>query len=299
MRPRRTVSPRSASGWGLTDPLPTQYWRYLKGVLHGDFGFSWFTGQNVATDLAHRVPATLELVTYSLLVAVVVGVAIGSFSAVRGNRGFMVRGISWYTRLAGAFPDFWMGLLGIFFFFHVLHLAPAPLGRLGLTVTPPRSITGFYTVDGLLTGNISAFRDAVAHLALPVLVLGLIVAPMVARVTNVAMSDALRSDYIRYARAAGLSKTTIYRYAIRNALPPVVTIGGVLFVYLLGGAVLVEKVFSWGGVGQYAVQAVGNSDYTAIQGFVLMAATFTVVVYLVVDLIQMALDPRVTNERSR
>lgn len=280
---------------GLVEPLPAQYWLYLKGVLHGDLGFSWFTGQNVAKDLMVRVPATLELITYSLVVAIVVGVGIGAFAAVRGNRGWAVRGISWYTRFAGAFPDFWMALLGIFFFFHVLHLAPAPLGRLGLTVTPPRTITGFYTVDSLLTGNIATLRDAVAHLALPVLVLGLIVAPMLARVTSVAMSDALRSDYIRYARAAGLSTRTTYRYAIRNALPPIVTIGGVLFVYMLGGAVLIEKVFSWGGAGQYAVQAVGNSDYAAIQGFVLLAATFTVLIYLVVDLIQMALDPRVTQ----
>jgi ABC-type dipeptide/oligopeptide/nickel transport system permease component len=280
---------------GLNESLPTQYWIYLKGVLHGDLGFSWFTGQNVATDLAHRVPATLELVVYALIIAVVVGVGIGAFAAIRGNRGMAVRGLTLYTRFAGALPDFWMALLGIFVFFYVLHLAPAPLGRIGLTVAPPKTITGFYTIDGILTGNLAAAKDAAAHLALPVLVLGLIVAPMVARVTNVSMSDALRSEYIRYARASGLKKSMIYRYAIRNALPPVVTIGGVMFVYLLGGAVLIEKVFSWGGVGQYAVQAVGNSDYAAIQGFVLLAAAFTVLVYLVVDLIQMALDPRVTH----
>jgi peptide/nickel transport system permease protein len=280
---------------GLDRSLPAQYWVYLTDALRGNLGFSWFTGQNVAKDLAQRAPATLELITYSLLVAVVVGVTIGVLSAVRDNRGAVARGISWYTRFAGAFPDFWMGLLGIFIFFYLWHVAPPPLGRLGLTVTPPKTITGFYTVDGLLTANVSAFRDAVAHLALPVLVLGLIVAPMIARVTSVSVADALRSDFIRYAKAAGLPRGLVLRYALRNALPPIVTIGGVLFVYLLGGAVLIEKVFSWGGVGQYAVQAVGNSDYAAIQGFVLLAATFTVIVYLVVDLIQMAIDPRVTH----
>jgi ABC-type dipeptide/oligopeptide/nickel transport system permease component len=280
---------------GLDQSLPSQYWVYLSGVVRGNLGYSWFTGQSVAKDLVQRAPATLELITYSLIVAIIVGISIGMLSAIRGNKGAVVRGLNWYSRLAGAFPDFWMGLLGIFVFFYVLHIAPAPLGRLGLTVNPPRRITGFYTIDSLVTGNISAFRDAAAHLVLPVLVLGLIVAPMIARVTSVAMSDALRSDYIRYARASGLSHSTIYRYAIRNSLPPVITIGGVLMVYLLGGAVLIEKVFSWGGIGQYAVQAVGNSDFAAIQGFVLLAATFTVLVYLVVDLLHSAIDPRVTH----
>jgi peptide/nickel transport system permease protein len=162
-------------------------------------------------------------------------------------------------------------------------------------VSPPRGITGFYTVDSLLTGNAEAFRDSVAHLALPVLVLGLIVAPMIARVTTTSMAEVLRSDYIRYARAAGLKKRTINRYLVRNSLPPVITIGGIMFVYLLGGAVLIEKVFSWGGLGQYAVQAVGNADFAAIQGFVLLAATFTVIVYLLVDLVHLAIDPRVTQ----
>ncbi len=278
---------------GLNRPIPEQYWIYVKGILHGDLGHSWFTGQSVTTDLAQRAPATLELITYAFLVAIVVGACIGAVSASRGDRGVIARGITWYTRLAGAFPDFWMGLLAIYVFFYRLRIAPAPLGRLGITAIPPKTITGFYTVDSLLTGNFTTFLDAAAHLAVPVLVLGLIVAPMIARVTSAAMSEVLSSDHIRYARAAGLGRALVFRYAVRNALPPVVTIGGVLFVYLLGGAVLIEKVFSWGGIGQYAVQAVGNSDFAAIQGFVLLAATFTVLVYLLVDLIHLAIDPRV------
>ncbi len=278
---------------GLDKPILQQYWLYLGRVVHGDLGHSWFTSQPVTTDLVQRAPATLELITYAMLIAVTLGIAIGAIAATR-RRGAVTGGITWYTRLAGAFPDFWIGLLAVFVFFYKLHLAPAPLGRLGFTVLPPRRITGLYTVDSLLTGNADALRDAVAHLALPVLVLGLIVAPMIARVTTTAMTDVLRSDYLRYARAAGLKNATIYRYLIRNSLPPVITIGGTMFVYLLGGAVLIEKVFSWGGVGQYAVQAVGNADFAAIQGFVLLAATFTVLVYLLVDLLHMAVDPRVT-----
>lgn len=280
---------------GLDKPILEQYWLYLGRAAHGDLGRSWFTSQPVTTDLVQRAPATLELITYSMVVAVTLGIAIGAMAATRRRRGAVTGGITWYTRLAGAFPDFWIGLLAVFVFFYKLRLAPAPLGRLGFTVSPPRRITGFYTIDSLLTGNPDAFGDAVAHLALPVLVLGLIVAPMIARVTTTAMTDVLRSDHIRYARAAGLKSTTIYRYLIRNSLPPVITIGGTMFVYLLGGAVLIEKVFSWGGVGQYAVQAVGNADFAAIQGFVLLAATFTVLVYLLVDLLHMVVDPRVTR----
>jgi ABC-type dipeptide/oligopeptide/nickel transport system permease component len=280
---------------GLDKPIFEQYWLYLGRIAHGDLGHSWFTSQSVSTDLAQRAPATLELVTYSMLVALTFGVLIGAIAATRRRRSAISGGITWYTRLAGAFPDFWIALLAVFVFFYKLKIAPAPLGRLGFTVSPPRGITGFYTVDSLLTGNAEAFRDSVAHLALPVLVLGLIVAPMIARVTTTSMAEVLRSDYIRYARAAGLKKRTINRYLVRNSLPPVITIGGIMFVYLLGGAVLIEKVFSWGGLGQYAVQAVGNADFAAIQGFVLLAATFTVIVYLLVDLAHLAIDPRVTQ----
>jgi ABC-type dipeptide/oligopeptide/nickel transport system permease component len=280
---------------GLDKPVVEQYWLYLGRIAHGDLGHSWFTSQPVTTDLVQRAPATLELITYSMLVALIVGLAIGAVAATRRRRGAVKHGINWYTRLAGAFPDFWIALLAVFIFFYKLKIAPAPLGRLGFTVQPPRRITGFYTIDSLITGNGDAFRDAVAHLALPVLVLGLIVAPMVARVTTTTMSDVLRSDYIRYARASGLKTPTVYRYLIRNSLPPIITIGAIMFVYLLGGAVLIEKVFSWGGIGQYAVQAVGNADFAAIQGFVLLAATFTVLVYLAVDLLHMAVDPRVTQ----
>jgi peptide/nickel transport system permease protein len=278
---------------GLDKPILEQYWLYLGRVVHGDLGHSWFTSQPVTTDLLQRAPATLELITYSMAVALVFGIAIGAVAATRRRGSALTGGIAWYTRLAGAFPDFWIGLLAVFVFFYKLHLAPPPLGRLGFAVSPPRKITGFLTIDSLVTGNLEALTDALAHLALPVLVLGLIIAPMIARVTTTAMADVLRSDHLRYARAAGLKSSTINRYLIRNALPPVITIGGTMFVYLLGGAVLIEKVFSWGGVGQYAVQAVGNADFAAIQGFVLLSATVTVLVYLLVDLLHMAVDPRV------
>ena len=277
---------------GLDDPIHVQYWRYLDGLLHGDLGRSWFSRESVLHDLSERAPATLELITYSLLVALVVGIALGTLSAAReGTRiGTATR---WVTQTAGSFPDFWFALIGIFVFYHLLAWAPAPLGRLDIAVLRPERITGFYTVDSVLTGNIRALRSSVAHLVLPVLSMGLILSITVAKTTRASMIEVLRSDYIRYARASGLTNSRVYRAAIRNAAPPIVTLLGILMAYLLGGAVLMEQVFSWGGVGEYAVTAVGNADFAPIQGFLLVTATFTMLVYLVVDIIVRAIDPRV------
>lgn len=278
---------------GLDKSIPEQYWLYLQDVIHGDLGRSFFTGSDVKDDLLDRVPATLELLGYSMLLALLVGTSMGATAAMKGNRGRFVGATNLYGRLAGALPDFWLALIAIYLFYYVLGIFPAPLGRMDGDIAEPTQITGFLTIDSLLAGNLTAFGSAVAHLALPVLVLGLVVAPMIGRITNRAMTDILRADYIRFAHACGLRRSTIYRYAVRNALPPVLTVLGVLFVFLLGGAVLIEKVFSWGGVGQYATNAIVNDDYAPLQGFVLVAATFTMLVYLIVDLVHMALDPRV------
>jgi peptide/nickel transport system permease protein len=280
---------------GLDRPLHEQYAIYLAQVAQGDLGRSWFTGQGVADDLLERAPATLELVLSAMVIAVVVGVALGAFTAIRRGRGRTVGAMNWYMRLAGAFPDFWIALVAVYVFFYQLRWAPAPLGRLGVADNPPERLTGFYTVDSILTGDLEALSGSLARLAMPALVLGLIVAPMLAKVTSSTLSNILDAEYLRYGRAMGLGRGVLFRYALRNALPPVVTVVGILLVFLLGGAVLIEKVFSWGGVGQYAVQAVSNADFAAIQGFVLVAAVFTLVVYLVVDLAHLAIDPRVTH----
>jgi peptide/nickel transport system permease protein len=279
---------------GLDQPIAVQYWLYLKRLLHGDLGHSYFSGSAVSADLVQRVPATLELISFSLLLALAIGLTLGIASAGQ-RRGVFATVNNIYGRAAGAFPDFWIGLIAVYFFFFVLRWAPPPLGRLSIIGTPPPRVTGFYTIDSLLAGDLGTFVDAVAHLALPVMVLGLVTAPLIAKVTNSVLTDVLRTEYIRYGRACGLPRSTIYGYAVRNALPPVLTVFGTLFVYLLGGAVLMEKVFAWGGVGLYSVHAVTHFDYLALQGFVLVASIFTMLVYLVVDLIVVLLDPRITT----
>jgi len=283
---------------GLDQPLWQQYLNFLGDAIHGDLGRSWFTGQSVLDDLVDRVPATFELIGYSLLIALVVGLLLGMVAGTReGSK--TSRGILWGTRLAGSLPDFYLGLLAIFIFFYVLGIAPAPLGRLDLTVSPPPNVTGLLTVDSLIAGDMVAFRSAVGHLILPTFTLGLILSLIVARVAYVSISEVLRSDFIRYARANGLSSTVINRYVLRNACPPVITLGGILFAYLLGGAVLMEQVFSWGGVGQYAVNAVLNSDYAALQGFLILAALVTMLVYLLVDVLHILVDPRLARSSVR
>ena len=195
--------------------------------------------------------------------------------------------------LAGAFPDFWFALIAIFFFFFQLGLLPGPIGRIGLLVSPPETISGLYTLDALLTGNWSALASASSHLFLPVFTLVFIYMPLVLKNARSAMEDMLGSEFVVYARAAGLPRLMQWRYALRNAMPPIITVTGILTWFLLGGAVLVETVFAWGGLGQYAVQSVVNSDYAALQGVVLLSAVFTMVVFLLVDLAYFVVDPRI------
>jgi peptide/nickel transport system permease protein len=277
----------------LDRPYLVQYYFYVRDLMHGDFGRSWSTSDSVWEDLVTRVPATLELITYSLLLALVAGTCIGVTTSF-WQGGWVDRGTRLYSLLAGALPDFWLGLLLIFFLYYKLRLFPAPLGRLDPFLSPPQFITGMYTIDSVLTGNWECLASAVSHLALPVLTLAFASAGSIMRMMRATMISILDGDFIRQGRLNGLPERTLIRYAFRNSLPPVVTLVAIIYGFLLGGEVLIENVFGWGGLGQYAVQALSASDYAAIQGFVLVAATFTLFLYLAVDLIYFAIDPRIT-----
>jgi ABC-type dipeptide/oligopeptide/nickel transport system permease component len=277
----------------LDKPMHIQYYYYLRDILQGDLGRSWSTSNDVLDDLLKRFPATFELITYSLLLALVVGISVGVVTSFRQG-GWIDRVTRVYGLLAGALPDFWLALILIFFFYYKVPIFPAPLGRLDPFMTAPTHITGMYTIDSLLTGNFEAFRSAVAHLALPVFTLAFVSAGAIMRMTRSTMIAVLNGDFIRHGRLSGLPQRTLIRYAIRNALPPVVTLVAIIYGFLLGGAVLIETIFGWGGLGQYAVRALIASDYAALQGFVLVAATFTLFLYLIVDLLYFAIDPRIT-----
>jgi ABC-type dipeptide/oligopeptide/nickel transport system permease component len=278
---------------GLADPLPIQFVRYLGDLLRFDFGVSFTTQQSVASDLWDRLPATLELGLVGLVLGIVVGIPLGVIAAVYREHwpDFLVRG----TTLSGmALPQFWVGLVLISIFFVDLHVLPGPVGRLPIGIPLPPKVTGFLLFDTLLAGRPDLWWLAVKQLTLPAITLGFSTAAPIARVTRSAMAEALQSDYIRTAVAMGHGKRVIwFRYALRNALLPVVTLIGGVAGHIFAGAVLLESIFAWPGLGHYALQAIERSDFAALQGFVIYASLLYVLAFLLVDLLYMFIDPRI------
>jgi ABC-type dipeptide/oligopeptide/nickel transport system permease component len=277
---------------GLNGSLWQQFVHYMGNVLQGDLGVSLFTSNPVATDLLERAPATLELIFYSMILTLLLAVVVAVIAVVRPG-GVMDYVSRFYGLAAGAIPDFWVGLLLIFFLFSLAGIAPAPFGRIDPMLEAPSAITGFYTIDSLIAGDFTAFLSSAGRLVLPVLTLTLVNAGALMKMTKTTFADIWRSDFIRHQRASGLPERVIVHNALRNSLPPIITLVGFLVGFLLGAAVLVETIFSWGGLGQYAVQAVINSDYPALQGFVLLASAFILLVYLIVDILYELADPRI------
>lgn len=278
---------------GLDQPLLTQYVDYLKRTLSGDFGVSWRTSQPVLLDIQQRLPATLELVVGAVLVSVLIGVPLGVGVAM--NRGGIAdRLVFVYGMLAGSLPDFWIGLLLILVFFFALQWAPPPVGQLDFGAPTPDHVTGAYIVDAALSGDWQIFWSAAGNIVLPLATLVIVYMPLVLKTARSSMEEMLDARFVLQAKASGLSRWTQLRYALRNALPPVVTVTGIVSWFLLGGAVLVETIFAWGGLGQYAVESVINSDYAPIQAVVLVMAVFTTLVFLIVDIVYYLLDPRIS-----
>ena len=278
---------------GLDKSLPQQFVIYVGDLLRGDLGDSLTTGQPVLDDLARRLPASLELTLTALLISTLIAVPLGVMAATAPG--------SWRDHLcrvlvtAGvSLPTFFTGILLIYVFYYLLGVAPAPLGRLDFLYLEPERITGFYLIDSALAGDWETFGGAAKQLVLPAATMALFTLAPIARMTRASMLQALSSDFVRTARAAGLApgKVTL-GYALRNALLPVVTTLGMVFSFALGANVLVEKVFAWPGIGSYAVDALVASDYAAVQGFVLAMALLFVTLNLIIDLLYAAIDPRV------
>jgi ABC-type dipeptide/oligopeptide/nickel transport system permease component len=278
---------------GLDRPLPEQFIRYVVDLSHGHLGLSLTTGQSVVSDLASRLPASAELTLFGLILALVIAVPLGVAAAVK--QGSWIDHACRIVATAGvSLPAFFTGLILVYVFYFVLQWAPAPLGRLDAFATAPPTITGFYLIDSLLAGDLETFRAALAQILLPGLTLAVFSLAPIARITRASMLSVLSSEFVRTARAAGLApRTVIITYALRNALLPVVTTLGMVFSFLLGANVLVEKVFAWPGVGSYAVEALIASDFAPVQGFVLAMAILYVALNLIIDLAYGLIDPRV------
>ncbi|MGJ5203401.1 ABC transporter permease [Bradyrhizobium sp. HKCCYLR20261] len=276
---------------GLDRPVLEQLLSYAVGVVRGDFGRSWVSGAPVMQDIRNVLPVTIELITISFVLAFLLSVPLGMLCALRPG-GVADSATFTYSLFAGSQPEFWWGLLFIYVFFAVLGWAPAPLGRIDPMMTPPPAVTGFITIDSLLAGNMAALRDALHHLALPIATKVFVLSGPIIKMVRQNMVRVLGADYILYARASGLPPWRIALVALKNALVPALTLLGVLYGYILGGAVLIETVFSLGGIGQYAVRSVLAFDYPAIQAVVLVIAAISLFVYLALDVVHAWIDPR-------
>ena len=277
---------------GLDLPLYQQYGRYVLDLVQGDLGTSIRTNRPVLEDLQAFFPATLELALVALFLAIVVGVPLGVLSAVYHNRA--IDQIASTLAVTGiSTPAFWLGLGAIVLFYGHLGWLPGG-GRLSEGLTPPSTITGFYLIDALLAGNFSLFVDALKHLILPAATLGFVTLGVISRQIRSAMLDQLGEDYIRTARAYGLSKwTVILRHALPNALIPSVTVLGLTLGDLLYGAVLTETVFAWPGMGAYVVKSIQSLDFPAVMGFAILVSFIYVLLNMAIDLLYRVIDPRI------
>ena len=286
------VRARVAAMNGLTKPVLIQYFWYIGNLLHGSLGTSFTTSHPVLQDLTTFFSATFELTTYAMILAVILGIAFGLIAALRRN-GWVDHLLRLLSVTGVAMPVFWLSLVAIYFLFLQWHLVPAPTGRISPALTPPTTITGLYLVDSLLTGNWQDLASSFQQILLPMLVLAFGAMAPIARMTRTGMIEALDAQYTTAARTLGLpGRRIVLRYALKNALLPVVTMIGVVYGYLLGGSVLVENIFAWPGLGRYAYNAIAGSDFPAVQGFILYAATTYALIFLVADVVYRWLDPR-------
>ena len=278
--------------YGLDQPVFVQYILYIKNLLHLDLGTSIRTNKPVLDELARCYPATIELALFAIILAALLGILFGVISAMKRNsildqavRALSVTGVS--------IPSFWFALLVLYFFYYKLHIFPGP-GRLSNSFSAPATVTGMYVIDSLIEGNPAKALDALQHLILPGLVLAAFTMGLITRTTRSNLLDGMSTDYIRTARAKGLSRVgLIVRHALGNALIPVLTVIGLGLGNLLGGMVLVETIFNWPGVGQFAYESVLSVDYPSIIGVALLIALNYMVINTVVDILYGVIDPRV------
>jgi peptide/nickel transport system permease protein len=281
---------------GLDKPLIEQFASYVVDLAHGNLGTSLTTGQPVATELRNRLPASAELTLLGLMVSILIAVPLGILAATKPN-SMIDHACRVISTLGVSLPVFFTGLILIYVFYYLTGWAPAPLGRLDVFYTDPPHVTGFFLIDSLIANQPETFVAALKQLILPALTLGIFSLAPIARMTRASMLAVLSSDFIRTARASGLSPyTVIITYAFRNAMLPVITTLGMVFSFLLGANVLVEKVFAWPGIGSYAVEALLASDFAPVQGFVLTMAVLYVVLNLLIDILYGLIDPRVRLE---
>jgi len=277
--------------WGLDQPLAMQYWQFVSRALVGDFGKSLKFGEPVTKLVFERLPATIELATVSLVVAILISIPLGVYSAIK--RDTLVDHAGTGMALVGvSLPNFWLGIMLIYFLGGRWNLLPVA-GRIeyGMDV---HAVTGLYLVDSLLTGNVGAFWSSLKHLLMPALTLGTALAAIVTRITRSSVLEVMRQDYVMTARAKGLSEgAVVWRHILRNALITVVTILGLQLGALLNGSVITETVFSYPGIGDLLIQSISARDYRLTQVLILFFGIIYFAVNLLVDVVYTMIDPRI------
>jgi ABC-type dipeptide/oligopeptide/nickel transport system permease component len=281
---------------GTDRPLIEQFGRYVAELARGELGNSLTTGRPVAVEIRERLPASAELTLIGLLLAVVIAVPLGILAATRPDS--WIDHVSRVVTTAGvSLPVFFTGLLLVYVFYYRLGIAPSPVGRLDVFLSAPPHATGFLLVDAALARDGEVFAGALKQLLLPAITLAIFALAPIARMTRASMLAVLSSDFVRTAKASGLSSgTVVVTYAFRNAVLPVITTLGMVMSFLLGANVLVEKVFAWPGIGSFAVEALIASDFAPVQGFVLTMALLYVLLNLLIDISYGLIDPRVRIE---
>ncbi|MBN1319098.1 MAG: ABC transporter permease [Anaerolineales bacterium] len=283
--------------YGLDDPFHVQYGRWLSQVFSGNLGWSQSASMPVANAITQLLPATIELALLTIVPIVWGGIVLGSVAAAHHNR-FLDHMLRFFSMISQTFPSFVFGLIALMVLYGKLGWFPP--GRLSIEANEIvnsetfRRFTGMNVFDALLNGNMMVFFDALRHLTLPVIILSAQSWSTMLRIMRSSMLETMRQDYIRTARSKGLREhVVIRRHARRNALLPVVTMGGLWMAYLMGGVIVIETVFNYNGLGRFAAQAASQLDFPAVLGFVLFFATILVVINLLIDLLYAVLDPRV------
>ena len=284
-----------AHSMGLDRPLPVQYFRFVKGFFTGNWGFAYSMGIPARQAITSHLMATVELAFYAFVIAAVISLVLAVLAAYTRNR--LVDGtIRALSSVGMATPQFYLALVALVLFTQRLHLLSGPEGRLSPNLSPPPHVTGFYTIDALLNGNLTVFGSAVSHLLLPCLVMSVVPTSFLMRLLRANLLETSRDHYMLVLTAKGTSRLSAYlRHALPNAALPTITAGGLILAEMLVGSVLTEKAFSWPGVGELVVSAVGAKDFSVVQSFVMLSAFAYVLVNTVVDLLYGVIDPRVRS----
>lgn len=276
---------------GLDQPLLAQFWIYISNAVQGDLGISWVNNRPVLTDLLVRLPVTLELLFWGVGLGALIGIPLGLRAARDHNKRFD-QVVRFFSLLGFSIPTYFLGLMMILIFFYFLGWSPPALGRISLMVSPPPSVTYSYLIDGIIAARWDVVQSAFSQLILPVIAMAIVASAPIIKQTRAIAMDVLTSEYVRTSEAAGLSRRVIQSIVARNSMTPIITFIGTELTALIGTASVLEFIFAWGGMGQYGLQAIIQGDFAAVQGYVLALALFSVLVFVVIDLVVFIIEPR-------